>query len=284
MARILIVGYGALGRKLTPILAAGKHEIWGINRSGVVLPPATAIKADLFAVEMLSNLPEFDYLIYTATPSERSELAYQNAYLSGLKNIMAATEKNNIKHIIFVSSTSVYHQMHGEWVDELSETQPNQFSGQMILQAEYFLKQTGKSHSCVRFGGIYGTDRLFLIRSVQANKPVVRNPPVYTNRIHDEDCAGVLAFLIDQHFDGTVLEQTYLAVDDIPADEWTVKQWLAQEMGMSALPEEYVVGEVNQNKRCSNAQLKALGYNFKYPSFQQGYAAIWSELAARSDA
>ncbi len=281
MARILIVGYGALGRKLTPILAAGKHEIWGINRSGVVLPPAIAIKADLFAAETLINLPEFDYLIYTATPSERSETGYQNAYLTGLRNIIAATQNNNTKHIIFVSSTSVYHQTHGEWVDEFSETQPTQFSGQTILQAEYYLRQIGASHSCVRFGGIYGTDRLFLIRSVQANKPVVRNPPIYTNRIHDEDCAGVLAFLIDQHLDGIALEQTYLAVDDVPADEWTVKQWLAQEMGMPPLPEEYSVGEVDQNKRCSNAQLKALGYHFKYPSFQQGYAAIWSELAAR---
>ncbi|HET8707453.1 MAG TPA: SDR family oxidoreductase [Pseudomonadales bacterium] len=281
MARILIAGYGALGRKLTPILAAGKHEIWGLNRSGSVSAQAQPIKADLTHPETLTQLPQFDYLIYTATPSERSEAGYQNAYLTGLKNILNASARNSTKHIFFVSSTSVYHQSKGEWVDELSETQPTQFSGKIILAAENYLRQSGKSHSCVRFGGIYGDDRLSLIRSVQANKPVIKTPPVYTNRIHEDDCAGVLAFLLERHLEGVTLESVYLAVDDAPADEWTVKQWLAQEMGLPPLPEEPVDGSVNQNKRCSNAQLKALGYHFLYPSFQQGYASIWLALEGK---
>lgn len=276
MARVLIVGYGALGRKLTPILAAGKHEIWGLNRSGYVTAPAQAIKADLLQPESLRNLPAFDYLIYTATPSERSELGYQNAYINGLKNILQATQQNRTAHILFVSSTSVYHQSHGEWVDELSDTEPTQFSGKTIVAAEQYLQQSGKSHSCVRFGGIYGGERLALIRSVQAQKPVIKTPPIYTNRIHDEDCAGVLAFLIERHLEGVTLESIYVAVDDVPADEWTLKQWLAQEMGLPPLPEEIVTGPINQNKRCSNAQLKALGYHFIYPGFQQGYAAIFA--------
>jgi len=277
MARVLIAGYGALGRKLTPLLAAAGHQVLGINRSGSVEPPAQAVQADLLNAASLSPIPAFDYLIYTATPSHRAPEAYRDAYLIGLQTLLQTLE-HPIAHIFFVSSTSVYHQSAGEWVDELSETKPTQFSGQIILEAENFLRESGKPHTCVRFGGIYGNGRLALLRNVEAGQPVVKNPPVYTNRIHEEDCAGVLAFLIERHLAGAELKKTYLAVDDVPADEWTIKQWLAQEMGLPAVPEQMPVDPVNQNKRCSNAQLKALGYQFIYPGFQQGYMSIWQAL------
>ena len=94
--------------------------------------------------ENLGEWPEaIDYLVYCAAAGSRDESVYRAVYLQGLRHVLAkvTSMKTLPKRIFFTSSTAVYHQNAGGWVDELSETSPAGFSGQVMLEAEALLQQ-----------------------------------------------------------------------------------------------------------------------------------------------
>ena len=125
----------------------------------------------------------------------------------------------------------------------------------------------------VRFAGIYGPGRTRLIERVRAGDPC---SAAYANRIHRDDCAGVLRHLLR-------LERPlplYLAADGEPATQCAVMTWMAERLGLPA-PPSADAGDGNLGKRCRNARLAASGYEFEYPSFREGYGAIIADLAAR---
>ena len=100
--------------------------------------------------------------------------------------------------------------------------------------------------------------------------------PQYTNRIHRDDCAGVLEHLIGLDDAPSVL----LAVDDDPAPERVVLEWLAGALGApQPRPSEggSIVRSGRGNKRCRNDRLRATGYKFLYPTFREGYASLIEE-------
>jgi hypothetical protein len=102
---------------------------------------------------------------------------------------------------------------------------------------------------------------------------IQQTPPYFTNRIHQQDCVGVLCFLLEQRLAGKALDQYYLASDDDPAPMWEVISWLAERL--HCRPPSLAVGsDAGMNKRCSNARLKALGYQFQYPSYKDGYLEL----------
>lgn len=277
MARILLAGCGAIGTQLGEALQAAGHEVFGLRRSAVAMPFPT-LHADLTQPLAAELLPaQLDYVVHTGTPAERSDSGYEAGYPRALRHLLAAlapaTSTASLKRFFFVSSTAVYHQDDGSWVDETSPTRPTRFNGIRVLEAENVLRQSGVAGTCVRFGGIYGAGRNGLMRRVQAGAEVQVTPAKYTNRIHQDDCAGVLHYLINEQEQGRPLQPVYLAVDDDPADESTLCSWLADRLGAPAPVTTSPGGHMGQNKRCSNRLLRAQGYRFIYPTFREGYAA-----------
>ena len=173
-----------------------------------------------------------------------------------------------------MSSTSVYGQSNGEWVDENSIAQPENVTSQLIRQAEQKLMERDDNNIAVRFSGIYGPGREYLLRMAMQAPAIQQNPPYYTNRIHEQDCIGVLAFLLERRLAGVVLDQCYLASDDDPAPMWEVMSWLAEQMNCQPPAVKSVDKDCVMNKRCNNQRLKALGYQFRYPSFKDGYLEL----------
>ncbi|HVL00645.1 MAG TPA: hypothetical protein VM553_12575, partial [Dongiaceae bacterium] len=112
---------------------------------------------------------------------------------------------------------------------------------------------------------------------VKAGCNVQSLPPKYTNRIHQDDCVGVLQFLLEQSEAGATLADCYLGVDDDPASEETVCGWLANYLQAPAPVLTTASADASQNKRCRNDRLRGLGYRFRYSDFRAGYAA---QLAA----
>jgi hypothetical protein len=110
-----------------------------------------------------------------------------------------------------------------------------------------------------------------MLRTATRGDPIQHHPPYYTNRIHQQDCAGVLAFLFKQRLAGQRLEQCYLASDDDPAPLWDVVTWLAERMHCPPPPVKITGDDAAMNKRCDNRRLKALGYQFRYLSYRKGY-------------
>jgi len=274
MAYILIIGCGAVGGQLAHNLAAQGHTVTGVKRSPSVNAGGAVrmLAADISQAGTLTKLDNnFDRLVFAVSTDGRSEASYRSVYQAGLDNVLAKFP--NIPWL-FVSSTSVYAQNQGEWVDEHSPAEPSQLSSQLIRAAEQKVTATHPANIVVRFSGIYGANRRHLLDSTALSPVIQQTPSYYTNRIHQDDCVGVLAFLLRQSLAGSALEQCYLASDDDPAPLWEVMGWLAGRQGYPPPLAKPFVANDTQNKRCDNQRLKALGYKFIYPDFRAGYGAL----------
>ena len=278
MAKILIIGCGSIGTQLAHNLAAKGHDVTGLKRN----PPKLDIgeinyfTADISLAYQLEELPlDFEFIYFIVSPDGRNKESYQAIYEIGLTNLIDRFAKEGAsQNWIFVSSTSVYGQSEGEWVDEESIAQPDNITSQYIRQAEQQLMDLNPQNIVVRFSGIYGPGREYLLRMAKQQSVIQKDPPYYTNRIHQQDCIGVLIFLLEKSLAGVTLEQCYLASDDNPATMWDVMSWLTEHL--SCKPPEVKVNdkEVGMNKRCNNQRLKTLGYHFQYPDFKAGYLEL----------
>jgi hypothetical protein len=114
-----------------------------------------------------------------------------------------------------------------------------------------------------------------LLERVSQGAEADADTPAYTNRIHRDDCVGVLEFCLLRDLAGEPLPDILLGVDDDPASEWEVLSWLASQLKAPAL--RHQLGDGQRNKRCSNRLLKSLGYRFRYADFRSGYAAILAQ-------
>lgn len=278
--RILIAGCGDVGTHLGLRLEAAGHQVWGLRRDSSSLPsPIIGIDADLGASSTLSILPEsIDIVYYTAAASgDRSEAGYRRAYIEGLRNVLNAclSQGSRLKHVFFTSSTSVYGQVAGEEVRESSLTAPQGYSGTVMLEAEQFLAAYEVPGTSVRFGGIYGPGRTYLIRTVVDGTARLKSREEhYTNRIHRDDCAGFLAHLCTLKDPAPL----YLGVDDDPAAYNDVLRFISKELGqevpaVSDQPRHDTM-RGRSNKRCRNDLLRSTGYKLLFPGFREGYSQL----------
>jgi nucleoside-diphosphate-sugar epimerase len=277
MARILIAGCGYVGGELAANLAKEGHEVWALRRSEAPAPAgARAFRADLLDVDGLRALPSrIDVVFYMASAGGGDDRAYRSAYVDGLRYLLAALEGHPIRRFLYTSSTGVYAQSAGEWVDEDSPAEPGHFSGRRLLEGEHLLLWSRFPATVVRLAGIYGPGRSRLVERVRQGEAVVPGgAPVYANRIHRDDCAGVLRHLMALENPACL----YAAADHEPADLATVLRWIAERLGVP--PPRVEAGETGarygrtSNKRVRNGRLLATGYRFRYPTFREGYGKM----------
>ena len=258
-------GWGVLGLRRTPRAGTGFPQ----SAFDVLAPLADRRRA-------LACLPAPEAVLYTVTPSERTEAAYCAAYDTGVAHLLEVLPAS-VRRVFLVSSTGVYGQDAGEAVDEDSPCEPSGFSGHALLAGEERLRHSGVDHTIIRLSGIYGQERQRNILRLRSGAPIQRTPPAWTNRIHREDAIGFIAFLMRQFVAGKPLESLYLGSDNAPSTDWDVMSWLAAFLGLPAP----VAGDhgLSQNKRCLNARLTASGYRLAYPDFRSGYAAAYADVA-----
>jgi len=278
MARVLIAGCGYVGSALGAELAAESHEAWGLARSPASLPEGVRpIAADLADATSLEEIPPgLDAVFYMAAPGGSDDERYRATYVLGLANLIEALlrQRQSPARFFFVSSTAVYAQADGGWVDESSPALPDHFSGRRLLEGEDTLRASPFEGTVVRFGGIYGPGRTRLLQSVREGGAVFReSPPQWTNRIHRDDCAGILKHLLAVANPA----ELYVGVDCEPARMEDVQRWLAAELDApsprAASGDETAARTSRSNKRCRNDRLLASGYTFRYPSYREGYRA-----------
>jgi len=283
MARVLIAGCGYTGIALGMQLASEEHTVWGLRRRAELLPAAIhPLKADLCDPNSLALIPpKLDFVFYTAAAERTDDASYQAAYVTGIHNLLNQLSQSHqpLRRIFFTSSTAVYAQTGGEWVDETSETLPREFSGRRLLEGEELLLKGPFAATVVRMAGIYGPGRTRLIDEVRRGEAVCQTAGLrYTNRIHRDDCAGVLQHLMRLSSPETL----YLGTDSEPAEQAEVLCWLAKRLGVlpSCSESRTPSGrESKSNKRCRNSRLVQSGYSFLYPTFREGYEAILAEMA-----
>lgn len=276
--RVLISGCGYVGSALGGRLASEGHTVFGLRRDPSKLPESIVpVRADLSGADaepaIQAVLPaDLDYVFYAVSPGGSTDEAYRAAYVERLRALIHALSagQESVRRVIFVSSTGVYAQSGGEWVDEESPTRPESFSGKRLLEGERLVLgelENPFPGTVLRLAGIYGPGRT---RTIERLLRGAGDPASYTNRIRLEDCAGALRHLM-------LLENpepVYLGADHDPAERRVIQEWLASRTG-SEPPES--AGEApdsprrGTSKRCSNRRLVDSGYVFRYPTFREGF-------------
>lgn len=281
-ATLLVIGCGDIGAAVAQQCAADGWRVWGVRRQAALLPGVRMLQADVTDPATLQALRDVqpEFVLMVLTPGGFSDERYRKVYVEGLANSLAALDSSRLRHVFWVSSTSVFHQDGGELLDEHSDARPAGFSGRRLLEAEALLERQPAPHTSVRFGGIYGPGRDRLLRQLRGGERSPAEPVRYSNRIHRDDAVGILRFLLARAAAGEPLAPLYLGVDAEPAPIAEVERWFSAMLGLdyAALAER--TGEVRGgNRRCSSALLQATGYRFLYPTYREGLPTLLTNAA-----
>ncbi|QBM18247.1 hypothetical protein MARI_23870 [Marinobacter sp. JH2] len=282
LSRILVAGCGKLGGDMALALADHNAQVFGLRRSPEKVPAGiTGIGADLTKPETLEGkLPEdLDIIIYCLTPSSYDEQGYQDAYVTGLSNLLNAIGDRPLTRLFFVSSTSVYAQNDDGWVDESSPTEPSRFTGKHILQGEQTALDSIHPATVVRFSGIYGPTRQRFLEEVLEGRMNPQPPAPYSNRIHEQDAVRAVTYMSKLALAGTDLEDVYIVTDCEPVRLDEVVAWVQQQTPCKAPVESARKDGRAGSKRCSNQRLLASGFGFRYPDFRTGYREMINSLS-----
>lgn len=287
---VLLAGCGDLGTEAGLRFAAAGHRVVGWRRSPEKLPAAIeGAAADLGSGDLPPIPADTTAVVVAIAADSPTEAAYRKAYVDGLSNVLDAVLGSGepVRRVLFVSSTAVYGDAGGDWIDERTTPEPGGFSGRVIREAEELLFSrlggTGITPVVLRLGGIYGPGRTRLIDQVRGGSAVIPAETRFTNRIHRDDAAAAIVHLCTM---GTVPEPVYLGVDNEPAEMGEVLRFLAAELGLPQPPSGAVEGAGGEpsrggNKRCSNALLRSTGFEFGYPTFREGYRDILAGVGVR---
>lgn len=259
---VLIAGAGDVGSRLAALRIARGDDVIALRRRDV---PASAgvrcHRADLATGAGLSTLPrQAVSIVFCAAPDQRDEAAYRALYHDGLRRLLDAVEA---PRVVFVSSTAVYGQDAGEWVDEGTPAMPAAFNGRVLLDAERVLAPM-PGGTVLRLSGIYGPGREALLRKARAGEP---GEPRWTNRIHVQDAATALSHLLDL----ANPQPLYLGNDDRPALEPEVLAWVR---GKEGLPPVAPADGPERGRRVRNARLRGAGWVPGHEDYRSGYADL----------
>lgn len=282
MANILIIGCGDLGTAIANNLKHN-HQVTGLRRTIHTVTSHTGgiltICADVTQPNTLSVLSNLNpnIVIYCISADAQTDESYQAQYVTGLQNVLA-TQANNraLRHVFFISSTRLYGQKTQDLLDETAPAVPSDFGGERLLEAESLLKDMQvKSKqwrsTSMRLSGIYGKGRLYLANMA---KDVTKWPAEnnWSNRIHRDDAAGFIAFMVDIALKNQPIDDCYIVTDNMPTQQYEVLRWLAEQQGVDT---SFIkTPPVSGGKRLSNNRLRETGFILQYSNYQFGYSQI----------
>ncbi|MFC7134138.1 MULTISPECIES: SDR family oxidoreductase [Salinibaculum] len=296
--RVAILGCGYVGLELGRQLAPD-HEVVGVRRSDAGLAAIEAagfdaVRADLTDPSTLAAVPDVDAVVFAASSGGRGADAAREVYVTGQEAAIDhfCGRDDAPERYCYTSSTGVYGDHGGDWVDEATPLDPQTDKTKVLATAERVALERPAEHgidgTVARFAGLYGPDRYRLERYVEG--PVTEG---YLNMVHRDDAAGAVRhLLVGDHARG----ETVLVVDDQPVSKWAFADWLAEQCGVEAPPKRTVEQRLadddlsaaarrrlRTSKRCSNDKLRSLGYDFAFPTYREGYAAAIADYLDRTD-
>lgn len=272
--RVLIAGYGYVGHQLALELKKDQHQVTGIKRSKKPHACDELIIKDIHDLND-HDLPDVDFVIYCPSSDARNEKSYESIYIDGAKKLISLYKKRaNRPRILYVSSTRVYEQAHGQWVDEQSPCLAQDPFAKLILTGEQVVQDAEMDSMIVRFSGIYGPNRHYLLDALKRGDAHLCHSLKLSNRIHVIDCARVLYHLMRVHYN----EGLYIASDHEPTPINTIIAWLSATTG-TPVPEEKhhdssEPGDHSSNKKLNNARLLHTGFRFEFANYRQGFKYI----------
>lgn len=270
---IVFAGFGRLGQAFSQLNTEHNNEIslYGINRSGESKSQVKLIQADLLQPHTLDTLPPADILIYTATPDQRTTEAYRAAYVDGLDNLLQAYQLQHCQpQLIYISSTRVYSQQHGEWVNESSYAYARDGLAQALLTGEWLAMAKVPGAIILRLSGLYDENSRLFKHKNQAGNVTVNPYDAWTNRIHRYDAARILWWLRAKIQQQENCSGIWLGSDLTPCRKSQLQHALIAKSPSTTTITQHIAG-LPQGKRCWPQRLLNSGFQWQYPSYKEGY-------------
>ncbi|MBU2981106.1 SDR family oxidoreductase [Lentibacter algarum] len=276
MSNLLIIGYSYSAAALAPQLLAQGWQVSGTTRSPEKLDSikAQGVTPLLWSDDLSPALHAATHLLISAAPGKDGDpfLAKTGSNI--------AKQVPNLTWAGYLSTTGVYGDCQGAWIDETAALSPTTERGKMRVQAEAAWRATGLPLHIFRLAGIYGPGRgpFAKVKSGKARRII--KPDQVFSRIHVEDIAQVLAASIAK----PNLGAAYNLCDDEPAPPQDVIAYAAELLGLPLPPEEpFETADMTpmarsfyaENKRVSNFRIKnELGVSLLYPDYKTGLKAL----------
>ena len=269
---ILIIGQGDIGLPVTNKLAQQGYSVTGLARSArsdyALAEQANFIQADALKVSA-EQLQDFTCITIIVTPDEYSTSGYNKSYLSICQHLAQLAEQlPKLERVVFISSTGVYGQNKGEWIDEnTTPATPERDASKVILQAEQALQQGFADKAVIiRPSGIYGRQRLMRLRKVKEdNKDPIASAD-WSNRIMDSDLVTIISKVLTIE----APKSLYLATDYLPVTTLQLSAWLSQQLQQSPPVVDDKQTAITGKRLHSNIPLAWL----EFADWQAGYSDI----------
>jgi nucleoside-diphosphate-sugar epimerase len=268
---LLIAGCGFLGEAAAGLFYAADWRVIGLTASAESAKRLAGklhgvMHADISSADSLaavrSQYGAFDLVLHCASSGRGGVDSYRRVYVNGAAQLAKVFPE---ARLLFTGSTSVYAQTSGEWIDEDAATEPGRETGRLLLEAEKIVRQSG---GCVlRLTGLYGPGRSVLLRKFLDGSALLEDGGTrLINQIHRDDAARAV-LTIGSHGANAGI---YNVVDDQPTTQREVYGWIADYLKRPLPPEG--PADVNRkrawtSKHVSNARLRALGWEPRFPSY-----------------
>jgi nucleoside-diphosphate-sugar epimerase len=271
MPRILIAGCGYVGAATADLFLAAGWEVEGWTRSPesaekLAGKPYAVRAVDISVRDAVRAAAHaFDAVIHCASSGGGRAEHYRQVYLEGARNLLTELEP---RIFVYTSSTSVYAQTDGEWVDEESAAEPAHETGRILRETEELVRLKGGL--VARLAGIYGPGRSALLRKFLSGEArLEEGGGHHVNQIHRDDIAAALLCLLNLPNELGIVN----VADDEPLTQRECYAWLAAKLDRPLPAGTTQVGTRKRgasNKRVSNRKLRALGWEPKFPTFPIG--------------
>lgn len=287
---VLIVGCGAIGRRVAALLPASRFDVTGVVRSDASREQLA--RAGVRAVCVDLDQPEAGIdcgcrntdIYYFAPPSPAGQQDLRmRAFLGTLQDVM------RVRRIVYISTSAVYGDCQGAWITESQPLNPATPRGHRRQDAEQQLLAWCQARVTqwiiLRVPGIYGPGKLPLER-LRKGTPVLREEDApYTNRIHADDLAAICVAAMHSPITNTV----YNVSDGHPGNMTDYFFRVADAAGLPRPPavtrEEApavlspgMLSFLQDSRRMDNSKLlRELGIELQYPDLAAGLAACFQE-------
>lgn len=275
---VVFIGSGDLALRAGAALAGRGFTVIGARRRSEPLPPPfLTITSDYTQPGGLAALEALrpDYVVTTFKPTSRDAAGYERGYLYASQNLLQGLGDHQPSRIVFVSSTRVYAEREGGWVDESSPLAQDDAAAAMMIAAEQTLHDSDIECTALRCAGIYGDPQGRLLSRIATGQLCPEQPVSYSNRIHREDVSAFIDFAIVSDCEGMELHGAYTLCDHSPVPQHEAECFIADALGVSKEQRRFdATRMVSGHKRCENQRLRNSGFVLAYPDYRAGYSAV----------
>ena len=268
---IAVIGCGYIGSAAAAFWTKRGHHVTATTRSPERLNELAKVSQKSLLIrgndedELVPLIANNEVILITIAADSAEH--YESAYLNTAKIFRhLALEMNMPRILIYTSSTSVYGDHHGLWVDESSELRPANNAAKILVDAEktyLSLDALGWAVSILRFAEIYGPGRELSKRvKLLEGHALPGSGDHYTNMVHKDDCASAIDYLLQHKLEGVF----NLADDDHPSRK-ELYEMVSKKFGLPRIAWDPNLTSLHSgNKRVSNHKIKSQGFTFSHPT------------------